>query len=529
MAQRPKICLSLTGKTIAEDLKILENYRNWIDIAELRVDFLTKDERLYVRRFPEKAGLPCILTIRRRIDGGQFLEGEASRTTLFARALAFAEQDVTKNFAYIDLENDFFVPSLHDAALAFGTSVIRSYHSLNAPVKNVAAQFDELRYTGYEIPKITCMPHNLSELTNLMKQAREIRGKDHILSVAGPFGIPATILASRTNSCIAYTTPGLEDGDRSNLNYIDPRTLVETYNFNSIDKNTELYGITGYPLESSRSPYIHNKIYREFGMNAVYIPLRSKTIEESMEFADEANMKGLSVTTPFKEEVLPNLRQISEEVGDTGACSLAVKRGNDWIGYNTDPEGLQKALCEFLGAKNLAHRRVSIIGAGSVARAAAFAVRQLRGKACIFNRTIARAKRIAEQFGFKYAALEPASNDLIEVYSDLIIQTTTVGQNYKKEVQKQNPSESYWAEDYPEIRNTPENDPIYFYKFRGHEAIYDVVYTPEKTPLLERAEHAGCRVANGYMMLEFQAVKQFELYTGWTKEVQQWFHKKLEK
>ena len=229
---------------------------------------------------------------------------------------------------------------------------------------------------------------------------------------------------------------------------------------------------------------------------------------------------------PFKQEILPNLKQISAEVGDTGACNLAIKRGGDWIGYNTDPEGLQKALCEFFGGKNLAHRRVAIIGAGSVARAAAYTVKQLRGKACIFNRTVSKARRLAEQFGFKYAPLEPASNDILEVYSDLIIQTTSVGMNYKKEAQSENPTERYWVDEALESKTIPENDPIYFYKFRGHEAVYDVVYHPEKTPLLERAENAGCRISNGHKMLEFQAIRQFELFTGRTKTVLQGAHKK---
>jgi len=525
MTQRPKICLSLTGKTIAEDLEILNKYRNWIDIAELRVDYLTKDERLYVRRFPEKAGIPCILSIRRRIDGGQYMEGEAARTTLFARALAFAEQDVTKNFAYIDLENDFFVPSLHDAALAFGTSVIRSYHCLNSTVKNMANVFESLRYTGYEIPRISCMPHSLAEVTNLLKQAKELRGNNHILSIGGPFGIAPTILSAATNSYLTYTS-SIEGADENKSQSIldpkslilDPKTLCEIYNFNSIDRNTELYGLTGFPLENPDSPTIHNKLYRGFGINALYIPFRAKNIEEAIDFANETNMKGFSVATPYKTDILPNLRQISAEVGDTGACNIAIKRGNDWIGYNTDPEGLEKALCEFLETKNLAHRRVAIIGAGSVARAAAYAVKALRGKACIFNRTVSKARKIAEQFGFKYAPLDPSSNEMLEMYSDLIIQATSVGFNYKKEVQPENAYEDYWAEDYSENRSTPENDPIYFYKFRGHEAVYDIIYTPERTPMLERAENAGCQVSNGHSMIEFQAARQFELFMGHDKK-----------
>ena len=66
----PKICLCLTGSTLAEDLAILNKYHQWIDMAELRADYLSDDERLYIRRFPEMAGMPIILTIRRFIDGG---------------------------------------------------------------------------------------------------------------------------------------------------------------------------------------------------------------------------------------------------------------------------------------------------------------------------------------------------------------------------------------------------------------------------------------------------------------------------
>ena len=72
---RSQVCLCLTGKTIKEDLELLDKYRNYIDIAELRVDQLSNDERLFVRKFPELAGIPCILTIRRTIDGGAYFEG----------------------------------------------------------------------------------------------------------------------------------------------------------------------------------------------------------------------------------------------------------------------------------------------------------------------------------------------------------------------------------------------------------------------------------------------------------------------
>lgn len=59
-----------------------------------------------------------------------------------------------------------------------------------------------------------------------------------------------------------------------------------------------------------------------------------------------------------------------------------------------------------------------------------------------------------------------------------------------------------------------DDDPIDFYVFGGHEAVYDVIYHPERTKLLRRAQKAGCRVCNGYTMLQRQAYLQYELFTG---------------
>ena len=63
--ERPRICLCLTGKTLAADMEILELYRNWIDMVELRVDYLEKDERLHIRKFPQMAGIPCVRRIQK--------------------------------------------------------------------------------------------------------------------------------------------------------------------------------------------------------------------------------------------------------------------------------------------------------------------------------------------------------------------------------------------------------------------------------------------------------------------------------
>ncbi|MDR1786597.1 MAG: type I 3-dehydroquinate dehydratase [Spirochaetaceae bacterium] len=491
----PKVCLCLTGGTLNEDLALVEKYRPCIDMAELRADFLQKDERLHIRRFPELAGIPCILTIRRKIDGGKFLDGEANRSMLFARALAFADPNPAKNFAFVDFEEDFFVPSLQDAALAFGTRIIRSRHSMTENIPNIAEKIETMRVTGYEIPKISCRANSLAEVTNMFREAKKLGDSEHILCCMGPYGVPARILAAFLNSYLTYSTPEENAGDMGELYHVDPRTLEETYRFRSIRGDTKIFGVTGFPLVNSLSPEIHNTGYKRHNMNAVYIPLRSDTIEEALEFAEALNMSGLSVTVPHKEAVIGRLASQSQAVQKIQACNTLVRTPEGWHGRNTDAAGLERALQEFVGARTLSGVKVAIIGAGGAAKAAAFAVKRLRGRACVFNRTVIRAKKLAEMYGFKWAFLDIDSYRLLSKYSDLIIQTTSKGMDSTGQANH-------------------DNDPLYFYTFSGKEALYDLIYTPLETPLMARARAAGCRVEGGYSMLKYQAHQQFEYFTG---------------
>jgi len=489
---KTKICLVLTAPTLKEDLAMVDLYRSWIDIAELRVDCLSPEERLHFRRFPEMSDIPCILTIRRKSDGGQFVEGEGSRTATLARGLAFADTDHRKNFAYIDLEEDIQVPSIEEAARAFGTRIIRSIHNMTGPESDLRGRVQKLRRTKDEIAKVAFMPRNLSDVTRLFHEAKGCTGEEYILIAMGQYGLPSRILAPIIGSSIAYvTSEEIQKSQDNTLGQLDPITLSEVYRFRSLSENTRIFGVTGNPLAATSSPIIHNKGYIRQGLDAVYIPIKADTIEESIEFAEEVGITGLSVTFPFKETVLPNLDQISAQTGEIGACNTIVKIGNVWNGYNTDAPGFSRALLEFLGRRDLKRLRVAIIGAGGAAKAIAHTVKELGGRACIFNRTTDKARELAHQYNFKWATLDAANRILLEHFSDVIIQTTSVGMS-------------------PDT----DSDPIDFYGFNGNEAVYDVIYHPEKTRMLKRAQKADCKICNGYTMLQYQAYLQYKLFTG---------------
>lgn len=495
MAQ-PLICMTLTGSTLEEDAQLAKKYEKYIDIVELRLDHLTEDEQLKARRFPSMISQPCILTIRRDIDGGKFNGGEFSRTNLFARALAFADQNKMKNYAYVDFEEDYQVPSIQEAAMAFNITIIRSFHNMKGTVRNLKERCDQMRKTGHEIPKIAFMPENLSDVINMFEEGQKMTDYPHIFCAMGPEGFPSRVLSSLSNSYLTFVSPEEVIANTAGIGHIDPVTINKVYNFRSITKDTSLYGITGWPLPKTSSPEIHNAGYKKDNLDAVYFPFRSPSISQAMNFAEKMGVKGFSVTIPHKESVMPYLDDISPEVAHIGACNTVVRNDLGWAGYNTDASGFRRALEEFLGDNKIKRKKVAVIGAGGAAKAIVYALKQMGAKVCIFNRTVQTAKNLAEKYGFQYCSLDPSCVDVLDEYSNLIVQTTSVGMLTSEP-------------------RTPENsDPIYFYKFRGNEMIYDIIYKPEVTPIMERAKKAGCKVCNGYRMLECQAYEQYKLFTG---------------
>ena len=491
----PLICMTLTGSTLEEDMKLVKKYDKQIDLVELRVDYLTEDEQLYVKRFPSMVSKPCILTIRRDIDGGKFGGSEFSRTNLFGRALAFADPDKTRNFAFVDFEDDYHIPSMQDAAMAFGVRVIRSLHSMTEPILNIRERCEAMRKTGYEIPKIAFAPKTLSDVLNLFSEGVKMIDYDHILCAMGAEGLPSRILSGYTNSFLTYVSPAEMLKNTNSIGHLDPITINEVYNFKKINENTKLFGITGWPLIRTSSPELHNFGYRKCGIDAVYMPVKSQSISEAIHFCERMNFKGLSVTIPHKESVLYYLNEQAPEVIQIGACNTVVFQDDKLIGFNTDASGFKRALLEFLGPIKIKRVKVAIIGAGGAAKAIAYTLKQLGAKVCIFNRSVEHAAQLAEKYGFDYCALEPKCVAKLDEYSNLIVQTTSVGMNLEE-------------------TSSEKNDPIYFYDFRGNELLFDLIYTPKVTPVMKRANRAGCKTCNGYKMLEYQAFEQFRLFTG---------------
>jgi len=481
-----KNCLCLTGKTLKQDVDILNKYRKFADLAELRVDCLNPDERLYIRRFPELAGMPVILTVRRDVDGGYFTSGEGARLKILANGLAYANADSRLNFAYVDIEEDFNIPSLEEAARTFGTRIIRSCHDLKGSITDIPAKIKSMKRAGDEIVKVAVSVKNTHDVLNVFKASNTFIKQDKILICMGHYGIYSRILAEKLGSFLTYSSALSENITPGASGQMDVRELSELYRFNKITKSTKVYGIVGNPLKASISPWFFNTIFNLESADCVYVPFPITNISDFLELANEMDIQGLSVTVPYKEDVLPHIAEKSAIVKSIGACNTIYRKEGVWRGENTDCGGFSASLLNFLGRKNLKGKKITIIGAGGATRAVAAEIFNMGGKALILNRTVHKAGNIASRYNFRWAGLDQQGIELMSKYNDIIIQTTSVG-----------------------MEGYEESDPLELYNFSGKEYVMDLIYTPAQTPFLKRAEAIGCKTLNGYDMVIRQACLQY--------------------
>ncbi|HTX74262.1 MAG TPA: type I 3-dehydroquinate dehydratase [Rectinemataceae bacterium] len=489
----PLLCLALTGRTIAENRAALERYRGLADIAELRADLLNPEEMFHVRDFPASAGIPCILTVRRRVDGGGFSDGEGVRLVLIAKALAYARSDRRANFAYVDLEDDFHVPAVEEACRIFGTRIIRSCHCIDGFPENVGEIWKSVSENPEEIPKLAVMPRGAGELAQFFTWAEGLGGGDRVLIGMGDFGVPSRILAARLGSTIAYASPLAAGMPVAAPGHLDPRTMLDVFRFRQIGSDTSVYGLAGGRMVAhSSSPVLHNGAFGAAGIDSVYLPMPAETIDEFMACADALHIRGAAVTVPLKEDILRHLDFRSPEVEDIGACNTIVRRREGgWAGYNTDAQGFERSLLEFLGRQDLHGLRATIVGAGGASKAVAYVLARLGVAGLVLNRTPSHAKEIARRYGFAWSGCDERAADLIADHADLIVQASSVG-----------------------MEGGSQGDPLEWYDFEGREAVCDLIYRPEQTALLKRAAAAGCRCMNGWSMLRYQAAAQFAIWTG---------------
>ena len=257
-------------------------------------------------------------------------------------------------------------------------------------------------------------------------------------------------------------------------------------------------GLIGYPLGHSLSPRIHRAALEACGLQGEYSlypiePDDKKGLEELLDKVRRAEIAGLNVTIPHKQNVIPLIDELTQTAEAIGAINTISLRENKLIGDNTDAPGFLFDLKKLLTTEPLRHgeKKAFVLGAGGSARAVVYALLNDGWHVTITARRIGQAEQIAEHFkdmsvqGWNIRTFERSN-------LQLIVNTTPIGMT-------------------PHIDHSPwpENIP-----FPARAAIYDLVYNPRQTKLVRDACAVGLPATTGLGMLVEQAALSFETWTG---------------
>lgn len=262
----------------------------------------------------------------------------------------------------------------------------------------------------------------------------------------------------------------------------------------SSENPIETYCIIGDPIDRSLSPVMFNTAFNSIGRRSTYIAFRvpKGELQSSLHSLKVTKISGFNVTIPHKVDILPNMEILHSAARKANAVNTVRNVEGRFEGYNTDVQGF----IEPLNRRHISLNGMNIllIGSGGAARAIVTALSDKGGisQLVIVNRTPVNAMdllTLASNVGLKAKTATFENLGALALNSDLIINSTPPGSDFTKS-----------QLDHEHIRRD--------------SVVYDIVYVPMVTNLLEQARIAQASIIYGYEMLLAQGAKAFEIWTG---------------
>ena len=464
------ICVPVMASTRETMLTQMNEAANDADILELRLDHFPTATKADVESLVRARPKPIIATNRPRRQGGRCTLPEARRLeTLMWAAKAGAE--------YADLEYDCASKELVESLLP--SKAIISYHDFDTTPKDLGKIISKIPALRGTIRKVATMANDITDSIRMLKEIKRARG-DLIGICMGERGEITRIVGPLVGSPITYGSSG--QGNESAPGQIPARIMNEVYGVNTLRKETKIYGLIGNPVAKSKGYLVHNEAFRAAKYNAVYVNL---LVDRLGPFLDEATpmIEGFSVTMPFKEQIMEHLDQMDGDARKIGAVNTVVKKNGKLAGSNTDGAGALRALEKHTTVNG---KRALVLGAGGSARAIVHALMKAGARVTIANRTEAKGRALAVEFGCESIGPKEISSS----QQDIVINTTSVGMD-------------------PHLDESPA--PRSFLK---DMVVFDIIYSPPITKLLNDARANGCTIVTGEEMFLAQAALQSKLWTG---------------
>jgi len=475
----PKVCLALSGDTIDDMLASAESMARDNPFLEFRLDYLKQPLAALpkIHRFLETHQyVTAIGTCRRAENGGRFRGSLASQLEVLTKAHAAGCQ-------IVDLEIQSALKAKREAIalLRSRAGLIVSFHDFRA-TRNLDETLEKMLKVPADFYKVVSTATTLSDNVTMVTFLQTQSDKHALIGLCmGEQGIISRVLSVRAGSVFTF---GAVSADlKTAPGQISAGDLRSIYRIDQVDAATRVYGVAGDPIEHSLSPVIMNTALRRENVNGVYLPLHAKTLKDLMRCVREIPLHGLSVTMPYKQSILAHLDNTDAHTTKIGACNTVV-RGQDGklYGFNTDAAGVVRPLEQRL---SIEHAKVLVLGAGGAARAAVFGLKERGAEIWILNRTSVKGQKLARQA--KARTIKRA--DLRKIAFDVIINATPVGMG--------------------NTRDCPLKD-----EEIQSRVVFDMVYDPVETHLLQVARAKGIAVIPGVEMFVQQAARQFEIWTG---------------
>ncbi len=456
------------------------------DLTELRLDYIGRAVDL--ARLLKKRFTPVVITCRRPKDGGRWGRSETERTMILRSAIA-------SGVDYVDLEGDI----AHTIPRYGSTKRIISLHDFESTPENLEEIHDELKSKDADIIKIATQANSFDDCIRMMNLVRNA-DVPTIGICMGDLGAVTRVMSLYLGSPFTYCAMTSERKVAPGI--ISFAQMKNLYRPKEINSETQIFGVVADPVAHSLSPLIHNTAFASQGLNCRYLPFRipEEDLKQFFEWCIDTGVGGLSVTIPHKETILQHVHEAESAAQGIGAINTVVFRNVRGIGYNTDYRAAMDCLQEALSTQKTLQklterdddlfrgRSVLILGAGGVARAIAYGLKQRGALVTIASRTLARTDVMAKELKTEAIAWE----DRYKVVPGIIVNCSPVGMH-------------------PDIDSTPYEITE---QLSSETIVFDTVYNPENTVLIKSAKKAGCLTINGLDMFVRQAAYQYKLFTG---------------
>lgn len=475
------------------------------DVVEYRIDTFT--DPAAVQQLVAASPLPCLVTARAAWEGGHCDLEETDRVSLLEHA-GLGADGMTP--AYLDLELAAYKKSANirqkiglvvdhpdQPRPDVSTGLILSTHDFETFPSDLDRRvLDMADAPACRVIKAAWRSRSLRDNIDAFELVAR-RLKPTIALCMGETGLPSRVLAKKFGAHLTFAALDADSSSAPGQPTLDE--LKNLYRWDAQTPQTKVYGVIGWPVGHSASPAFHNAGFTATGYDGVYLPMPIPPEYEHFKatvirWLDHAPLHfcGASVTIPHKQNLL---RFVEEQGGEIeplaqtiGAANTLHKRadGSLYAG-NTDYAAILGATRDKLG-EDLSGKKIAVLGAGGAARAAVAGFAAEGASVTVFNRTVAKAQALADEFG---ATAKPL-DELKPFEFALIINCTSLGMH-------------------PHVDATP----VVFDDAPSAErpTVFDTVYNPKETRLLREAAAAGCETINGLEMFVRQGAAQYALWT----------------